>query len=447
MNSLSYLKLIVKDELTAVKELVAEQLMLVLTVALIVATAIILLKPFPPSTIKMAVGDGLYHAFVADDSAAYLKQFGPTLEVTETSGSVENALLLADPRSDVQAALIDGGSIPEALADQIVALGSVAYEPVWVFTRKGLANPPRKFKDLARFKVGIGPELGATKPIVRAMMALSGTDISRKDNFVTGSFKANLSELKHGRLDAIIRVAGYFDQEIQANLRDSELELMSIDEAPAYQKKLRFLKQLLLPMDSVDLGREIPRTTISLIATSTTLAVKPTLHPDIQMLLLMSARDRLRSGKNLFFLSPGELPAYIDPSIPESPVASRFYKKGEPMLMDHLPYWLAGIIDRVGVLLIAAIALIYPIGKLNLHLRTIRYHIKHHRAYEHLLRIEKRLAEGTIPAAHREAMLHELASLNRHAISDRVPVGLEETYFKLLNAISLVRQKVRDLPA
>ena len=115
--------------------------------------------------------------------------------------------------------------------------------------------------------------------------------------------------------------------------------------------------------------------------------------------------------------------------------------------MDHLPYWLAGIIDRVGVLLIAAIALIYPIGKLNLHLRTIRYHIKHHRAYEHLLRIEKRLAEGTIPAAHREAMLHELASLNRHAISDRVPVGLEETYFKLLNAISLVRQKVRDLPA
>ncbi|WP_114663001.1 hypothetical protein [Polynucleobacter necessarius] len=82
----------------------------------------------------------------------------------------------------------------------------------------------------------------------------------------------------------------------------------------------------------------MPQKEVTLLATTTSLVVKKSTHPDLQLAILIAARDANRSSPNLFFAKRDEFPAYLDPSIPISPVAEHFYNYGPPHAMKYLPY-------------------------------------------------------------------------------------------------------------
>ncbi len=96
------------------------------------------------------------------------------------------------------------------------------------------------------------------------------------------------------------------------------------------------------------------------------------------------------------------------------------------------------------VLILSIIAFTYPLAKLNFKLREIRYQIKHRRLYEELLGTELFLCEKSPPASELNRIADRLRNLNREAINVRVPVGSEAEYFALLQAIELLRSKVRE---
>mgnify|MGYP006270258091 CR=1 FL=1 len=445
MNTFAYLKLILNEELLAIKELLFEQRWLVLVLAALVFGLVYYLKPFPPRNIYIAAGDqGSGYWKTAESYAYYFQENGVSLNPVETAGSIENAKLLADNKSDVRVAVIQGGALDSVDADKFYSLGSIAYEPLWIFYRTGIANPPKTLADLTHLRIGTGPTLGGTQKLFHDVMQVTGfTDKVFKEE-IQASYQENLKAFNEGKLDVIVKVASYHDPEIQALVKDPDVGLMPIADAAAYQKGLPYLYALNIPTNSIDIAKGIPSHSIPLIGTTTSLIVDKDLHPDIQMLLLVATRDIQRSSQSLFFSKRGEFPAYVDPTVEASPVALHYYDYGVPPGMRYLPFWLAGFINRMWVLILSVIAFTYPLAKLNLQLREIRYHIKHRRLYEELLGTELFLCEKTPSVSELGRISDRLKHLNREAINVRVPVGSEAEYFDLLQAIELLRAKVRE---
>jgi hypothetical protein len=144
----------------------------------------------------------------------------------------------------------------------------------------------------------------------------------------------------------------------------------------------------------------------------------------------------------LFFAKRNEFPAYVDTTIPISPVARNFYAHGAPKLASFLPYWLAIFIDRFWLLAISIIAFIYPLTYLNVHLRKFRFIVRERTHYALLLEIESEIANKPLNADEKQRLLHKLDLINKHAISKTIPVGEESAYFLFVNAVQLLRNKL-----
>ena len=444
ISTLQYLRQALHDEARALRELVIEQRLLVLLLLAIIGCSVYFLKPFPPRHLSMAAGSsGDGYTLMAHAISSYFRTHGVDLKIEESTGSVENAELLIDDRDDVEVAFIQGGALTPEQAAQVYSLGSVSYEPVWIFYRRGAPGKHEYLTDLVGKRIGIGPERGGTRPMARELFHLNGISIDGDNHFVVAPYEDNLQDFKDGNLDVIMVVAPYFDPEIQELVQNPEFVMFDFREAPAYAKALQYIHELTLPAFSVNIQKRIPENDVRLIATTTSIAVSKQLHPDIQTLLLMAVRDEQRASQYLFFSKRGEFPSYVDPTIEASPIALHFYDYGVPTGMRYLPFWIAGFVDRLWVLLLTIFAISYPLVRLNVHLRDLRFHIKHHRLYEELLEIERDVCGNPLSPESALTFQHRLDLLNCHAIADKVPVGMESSYFELLNAIELLRGKVR----
>src|SRR5262249_29202374 len=116
------------------------------SVIAIVVTAIVALSAavvwtMPPHTIVMATGaeGGAYYEFGKRYQEALAKA-GVQLKLVPTGGSVENLRLLRDRRSGVGVALIQGGTFGADDAQDVESLGTLFYEPLWLFVRGQLAS-------------------------------------------------------------------------------------------------------------------------------------------------------------------------------------------------------------------------------------------------------------------------------------------------------------------
>jgi len=441
-----YLKSILRDEFLAIKELFIERKLFLFAIATILLVIAIILKPFPPRSVSLATSNSLDNSYkaIADKFKSTLESHGVKANLIVSSGTVESANLLQDPKSAVDVALIQGGAISHEQAQQFYSLGSIGYEPIWIFCRKDLAKKPRELKDLARLNlnVGLGPEGGGTLPLVKRLFDANGIEISNQKNFRVSSYQADFDDLLSSKIDCAIEVSPYFDHTIQQLLRNPDITLLGIQDAKAYQMSLPYIEKLVLPAHSVDIANSIPEEDIPLIATTTTLAVSKDVNEDIQTLLLVTMRDVLLDTKHLFFAFRGEFPKYLDPAIPISPVARSFYNNGTPPLFNNLPFWLAGFLNRLWLFILTAFALLYPLAKLNMKLRSTNYDIKQHPHYEELLSIERKVTTDDISKTDIESLIEQLDSLNKKVIYERIPFGMENSYFIFLNAIHLVRYKI-----
>src|SRR3954466_6141153 len=93
--------------------------------ALVFGAAWFFIEPAPPRKVVIATGpDGSSYNDFAREYARYFGDRGVELEIRKTNGSRENYTLLQDPKSGVDAALVQGGTAPPA--DQVGGLEAVA---------------------------------------------------------------------------------------------------------------------------------------------------------------------------------------------------------------------------------------------------------------------------------------------------------------------------------
>ena len=103
----------------------------------LVAAAYVYLDPQPPKRVTLATGpDGSAYAGFGQRYAMALRGDGVEVELRPTEGAADNLRLLRE--GEVDLAFIRGG-LADPVADEeagLMSLGSLFYEPLWVFYRK-----------------------------------------------------------------------------------------------------------------------------------------------------------------------------------------------------------------------------------------------------------------------------------------------------------------------
>ena len=444
MNSFGYFKSLVKEELAAVREELRDSKFPVLLLLMSIIVALVYLKPFPDKHISFATSyaGSDWHVF-GERVTEHLKPSGINVTLVNSAGAVDNAELLNDSAGAVNATLTYGAALAPTQVADIYSLGSIGYEPVWVFYRKHLAGKIYDLKDLAQYRVGVGPAKSGSYVLTKRLFQAIHIDVEGHPNFKSDAFPQTKAAFLKGELDVFIRVASQRDAIVQELLRDPTAKLFSFKNAAAYEKIFNDLDAIILPAGSIDIYNNIPAEDVSLIATTATLAVRKDMHPDLQLALLMATKELNRSVPNRFFSRRNQFPEYSDTLIPISPVAQRFYDYGPPQAMRYLPYWLAGFIDRAWLLLLTLFAVFYPLSKLNIQLRKFRFALREHPHYDELLAIEIALCLRPLSPERRADFSRQLDRINQQAIAGGVPAGEEARYFALLGAIGNLRMKLQ----
>jgi TRAP-type uncharacterized transport system substrate-binding protein len=443
MKTFDYLGLVLKHELIAIKESLAELRISVIVILLLIGGVIIYLKPFPFTGISIATSykGGDWYQF-GEAAIAPLKEDGIDVEVVVTNGAIENAEKLNDSNSKVNAGFVYAAALSVDQQKGLYSLGSVSYDPVWIFYRNNLAGKIATIQDLAKYRVALAPKKSGSYALTKKLFEINGIDIESNSNFVSSSWAESRENFLSGKTDAYVFITTIVDPLVEELIHSPDMTLLNMPNAIAYQKRFNYLDAVVIPAGSINIEKKLPARDISLIATTTTLAVRKDLHPSLQLALLMSSKEIIQDSSRLFFSKRNEFPAYVDPSVSISPVARNYYNYGPPKSTEYLPYWLVIFIDRFWFVVLAAFAVIYPLSKLNFHLRRFRFIIRKRPLYELLLNMEKEITGKKLPSEDKEKLLKKLETINKHAHQHFIPVGEETDYFLFINALQLLRNKI-----
>jgi TRAP-type uncharacterized transport system substrate-binding protein len=146
-------------------------------VAIVAAMAVVVtlffVEPGPPKTIVVTTGavDSGYHMF-AQRYKEILARDGVTLDLRASAGSQENVGRLMDDKSGVEVGFFQGGSAFAANAPNLRSLGSIYYEPLWVFYRGAEVHD---FGGLKNKRIAIGPEASGTRALALQLLAVNAT--------------------------------------------------------------------------------------------------------------------------------------------------------------------------------------------------------------------------------------------------------------------------------
>jgi TRAP transporter TAXI family solute receptor len=434
----------VKAGLLSLRDLFATAWWIVLIVGIGFVIAFQFVQPAPPKRIVITTGSdsGAYYAY-AGRYANILARNGVTLEVRTSAGSLQNIERLEN--DEAQVGFVQGGVIePKGDPDEedtdsrLLSLGSVFFEPVWVFYRGD-----RRFDrltDLKGKRIAIGQEGSGVRQL--AQQLLSANEIKPGDHLLPLSGLKAAEELQQGRIDAAFIIAAENAPVVQVLLRSPGVKVMSFAQAEAYQRRFPFLTKLTLPQGVADLVRDYPPHDVTLLAPTANLVVRDDLHPALQSLLLQAATEV--HGRAGFFQRAGEFPVYKDRLLPLSPEAARYFKSGPPFLQRYLPFWLAVLIDRLMVLLIPIFALMIPLLKVAPAIYSWRVRSKVFRCYGELKYLEEDLKQRFDAAKLREYR-SRLEVLDDEARGLKVPLAFTDLVYTLREHVNLVRQTLKNL--
>ena len=427
----------IKAGLLSLRDLFATAWWIFLIVGIGFVVAYQFVEPAPPSRMVITTGgeSGAYYQF-AKRYATILARDGIELEIRTSAGSLENLQRLRDDVAQigfVQGGVVSPADDPDSNEDSgLLSLGSVFYEPVWVFYRG--EQPMTRLTELSGKRIAIGQEGSGVRQL--AQQLLEANEIAAGDNMIPASGLEAAEELQQGRVDAAFIIAAENAPVVQVLLRSPGIRVMSFAQANAYQRRFPFLTRLTLPQGVADLVRDFPPEDIRVLAPTANLIVRDDLHPALQVLLLQAASEV--HGKSGFFQDAGEFPAYMDAMLPLSPDAARYFKSGSPFLQRYLPFWLAVLVDRLIVLLVPVIALLIPLLRIAPAIYTWRVRSKVFRSYGELKFMEEELKSQFDPANLPEYR-SRLDAIEEDASLLHVPLGFADLVYTLREHVNLVR--------
>ncbi len=401
------------------------------------AIAYLFVDPAPPRQITIAAGpsSGAYYD-IGTQYSRVLSRDGVTLTVRETSGSVENLKLLNDPESGVDVIFMQGGIGADRPSDNLVSLGSIYYEPLWVFHRADLVV--KHLGDLRGRRIAVGVDGSGTKVLARQLLALNSVDDGNSRLLSIDETDA-VRMLLDGEIDAAFFVVAYRGRGDDRLMLDPDIRLMSFIRGAAYTRRLHFLSLRTFPEGAFNLTYNLPEQDIYLLAPTAQLVARDDFHPALIDLLLNAATE-VGSPAGLFERR-GDFPAprYLDYRL--SSDAERFYRNGPHLLQRLLPFWLANLVSRMTIMLLPLLALFFPLVKLLPPFYSWRMRSRIYRWYDQLMKIDYEILNEDVHAR-REDYLSRLDVVEQNVSQISVPLGFSRELYDMRVHIQMLREKL-----
>jgi TRAP-type uncharacterized transport system substrate-binding protein len=411
--------------------------LLALTGAILLITLLAALRPLPSRELALATGaPGSAYASIGEQYRAILARDGVRLRLVPTSGAVENVRLLTDRRSGIAAGFVQADTVDPRSEHGLESLGTLFYEPVWLFCRCPDPLPPLQAWN--GWRVSIGPQGSAGRPLALRLLQLNGVAEGQLQLLPYLPEEAAQALLDR-RIDALFTLTGWDSPVVQRLARAPDIRLVSFTHADAYVALDPDLSKLVLPKGVADLAANRPPEDTLLIASKASLAVRADLHPALQYLLLRAAAE-VHAPPGMFQRA-GEFPAPEPIDLPLSEEARDYYRSGPTLLQRSLPFWLAQLVQRTLILLLPIAGIIYPLWSLLPRMYNWQRRRRVDLLYRELKTLEAELRNGA-PAL-RKALLQRLDELDRRAQELRLPGSYGASIYNLRDHIGAVRERAQ----
>ena len=394
-------------------------------------------RPAPPSTVVMTTGvEGRTYAALGERYREILARSNVHLKLLPSSGAVENMRRLKDKSLAVDVGFVQGGTSSSSEAPNLLSLGSISYNPLWVFYRSD--ETLDDFLQLKGKRISIGREGSGERKFSLDLLKASQV-VDPPTVLFDLAYEAANKALKEGRLDVVITIGTADNIYVQDLLHAQNVKLMSLNQAEAYARVFPALSHVILPKGVVNLTKRLPASDVHLVSPTTNLVVRDTMHPAL-MYLLLDAAAEIHGGPG-WVHKAGEFPASKIQDFPLSDQAERFYKTGRPFLFNYLPFWVAVFLDRIIKILIPLVVVIIPLMRIMPWLYSWRNRSKLYRWYGELKYLELEISEHPQP----KRIADYYAKLDRIEASVKkvnVPLAFHRELYTLREHIEFVRERV-----
>jgi len=393
----------------------------------------------PPRVLTITSGPpGSAFERYANSYRDLLASNGVTLKILPSQGSLENLKRLENPAQQVDAGFVQGGVAAGTNLQNLVSLGSIAYQPLLVFYRG--TNVLQRLSQLQGRRLAIGSEGSGTRALALTLLQTNGIDPGTSTDLEALDADAAARALLAGTVDAVFLTSDSASpQTMRLLLRSPGVQLMSFDQADAYTRRFNFLNKLRLPEGGIDFSKNLPAQDVWLVGPTVELVVRPDLNGAVSDLLLEAARQV--HGKASMFQNQGEFPAPLMHEFAISPDALRYYKSGKTFLYRQLPFWIASLASQILVAFVPIILVLIPSLKLIPAAYKWRSQLRIYRWYRKLLVLEREVGWEQTPAK-REELLRRLQEIEEVVTHMKVPASFANLFYSLREHIDYVRERL-----
>jgi TRAP-type uncharacterized transport system substrate-binding protein len=396
----------------------------------------------PSRTVVMAVySEGSLNAQLVKRYQEILARSGIELKFDSSAGAVESVADLRDPKTSTSIALVPGGITNQQESPDLVSLGTLFYQPLWIFSRRHASHGYPQLKGL---RVSIGPEGSSSRSLALKLLGQAGMIDEKSATLLSLTPAESAQRLIDGQIDVAIFLDGWDSPAVQQLLHAKDIQLESTPRADAFVALYPFLSKLVLPAGVVNMTEPRPPSDVLLIAPKSSLVVRQDLHPAIQYRLLEAAVE-IHSSPAMF-QTAGQFPAPESNDLPLSPYAREFYKTGTPFLLRYLPFWLAVLLAQPVVWLIPLVLLIIPVLRLAPAIYDWAERRRVYKFYSELRRLEEEMSLQA-PGRSRQDYLDRLNRLDDRASRLSMPASYKPLVYSLRLHIDMVREEAQKATA
>jgi TRAP-type uncharacterized transport system substrate-binding protein len=397
----------------------------------------------PPSKLTISSGPaGSSFQRVAESYKEILAKHGVTLRILPSAGSQANLLQLKSAKSGVDIGFVQGGPVGNENLDDLISLGSIAYQPLWVFYRS--STRINRLSELEGKRLAIGTPGSGTHGLALTLLQANGItgEPTTLLDFEAGEASTALLDQK---VDAIFLMGdSASSQTLRTLLRTPDVQLYNFTQADAYVRRFAYLNKMEFPEGSIDLGKDLPAQDIELVGLTGDLVARKGLNPALSDLLIEVAQEV--HGKASLLQKRGEFPAPLEHQFKISDDALRYYKSGKGFLYRTIgSFWLASLVNRILVAFLPVVIVLVPALRFFPSAYKWRIRMKLYHFYRRLLRVEKD-SFGVLTREHEQLLDQRLNEIEEAVNKLKVPASFADQYYSLRSHIMFVRERRLNKP-
>ena len=393
------------------------------------------IQPAPKKELVIATGspNGNYYK-TALEYKKLLEANKINVTLLNTAGSVENIKLLNEGKADI--GFVQNGIIPQE-DKNLDFLANIYYEPLWVFYKNDQYTMDYLIQLISK-KISIGQEGSGTRDLATKVLLDNGID-NTNSTLLDYSSSVAKDKLLAGEIDAMFIVTSHNSNTVKELLANPNVNVLSIKRAKAYSQKYSFLEALTLYEGTLDLYKNLPDENINLLSTSANLVATQNVPHELIRIFLKQVKQ-VHNKKSLF-AADNEFPNLNNTNMEINEEAKKYFTNGDTWLETIFPYWIASNIDRLKILLIPLLTLMFPLFKGVFPLYQWSMRSKIYRWYDRLNSIDKQINDSDFEAL--KAFRLELTTLNVEIQKEtKVPLSFMGEYYNLIMHIDLIINKI-----